>query len=281
MLRTRSKVRVLTRDDLPAIRRVIDQDPVTNVFVDHRVRATQLDPRWLGGQLWGYDEGDGLVSLCHAAANLIPVSAGPEALQAFAAQALAQGRQCSAILGPDDQVVRLWSLLEEGWGPARDIRPHQPFLTLDTPPLVAPDPLVRRVRPGELDALYPACVAMFTEELGISPEAGGGARLYRSRVAQLIGKGLAFARIEDGEVVFKAEVAAVTPHAGQIQGVWVNPVHRGQGLSAPALAAVGTAVLDDLAPVVSLYVNEHNHPARRAYARVGFVERTRFATILF
>jgi uncharacterized protein len=281
MLRTRHKVRVLGREDLPAVRRVLDQDPVTHVFVDHRVRATQLDPRWLGGQLWGYDDGSGVVSLCHAAANLIPVGARPDALEAFAAQALAQGRHCSAILGANDQVEQLWELLEAGWGPARDIRMRQPFLTLDSAPLVKPDPRVRRVRPDQLDALYPACVAMFTEELGISPEAGGGAKLYRSRVAQLISKGLAFARIEDGEVVFKAEVAAVTPHAGQIQGVWVNPALRGQGLSTPALAAVTNAVLDELAPVVSLYVNEHNVAARRAYARVGFVERTRFATILF
>ena len=281
MLRTRNKVRVLGRDDLPAVRRVLDRDPITHVFVDHRVRATQLDPRWLGGQLWGYDDGSGVVSLCHAAANLIPVGARPDALEAFAAQALAQGRHCSAILGPNDQVEQLWDLLAGGWGPARDIRMRQPFLTLEAAPLVRPDPRVRRVRSDQLDALYPACVAMFTEELGISPEAGGAAKLYRARVAQLISKGLAFARIEDGEVIFKAEVAAVTPHAGQVQGVWVNPAYRGQGLCAPAMAAVGNAVLKDLAPVVSLYVNEPNLAARRAYARVGFIERTRFATILF
>jgi uncharacterized protein len=281
MLRTRNKVRALGREDLPAVRRVLDQDPVTNVFVDHRVRATQLDPRWLGGELWGYDDGHGVASLCHAAANLIPVAARPEALEAFAAQALAQGRHCSAILGPHDQVERLWGLLAEGWGPARDIRLRQPFLTLDSAPAVTPDPRVCRVRPEQLDTLYPACVAMFTEELGISPEAGGGAKGYRSRVAQLISKGLAFAWIEGSQVMFKAEVAAVTPHAAQVQGVWVNPAFRGQGLSAPSLAAVTTAVLADLAPVVSLYVNEHNDAARRAYARVGFVERTRFATVLF
>lgn len=281
MLRTRSKVRVLGRDDLPAVRRILDQDPVVNVFVDHRVRTTNLDPRWLGGQLWGYDDGDGVVALCHAAANLIPVSAGPEAIEAFGAQALAHGRHCSAILGPHDQVGHLWELLRDSWGPARDIRTQQPFLVLDSAPAVAPDPRVRRVRPEEVDALYPACVAMFTEELGVSPEAGGGAKLYRSRVAQLISRGLAFAIIEDGQVIFKAEVAALTPHAGQIQGVWVNPSQRGQGLSAPALATVCNAVLDELAPVVSLYVNEHNVAARQAYARVGFVELTRFATILF
>jgi predicted GNAT family acetyltransferase len=281
MLRTRSKIRVLGREDLPAVRRVLDQDPVVNVFVDHRVRATHLDPRWLGGELWGYDDGAGVVALCHSGANLIPVAAGPGALEAFAAQALTQGRRCSAILGPNDQVEQLWQQLSEDWGPARDIRPQQPFLTLDRTPKVPTDPLVRRVRSDEVDALYPACVAMFTEELGISPEAGGGAKTYRSRVAQLVSKGLAFARIEDGEVIFKAEVAAVTPHAGQIQGVWVNPAYRGRGLSAPALATVGTVILDELAPVVSLYVNEHNIAARQAYARVGFVERTRFATILF
>lgn len=281
MLRTRGKVRVLGREDLPAARRVLDRDPITHVFVDHRVRATSLDPRWLGGQMWGYDDGTGVVALCHAAANLVPVGATADALRAFAAQALAQGRRCSAILGPNDDVCTLWDLLGTDWGPARDIRAQQPFLTLAGSPLVAPDMRVQRVRPDQIDVLYPACVAMFTEELGISPEVGSGARLYRSRVAQLIDKGLAFAAIRDDTVIFKAEVAAVTPHAAQIQGVWVNPEHRGRGISTPAVAAVAAFVLRDVAPVVSLYVNEHNLPARRAYERVGFLEHTRFATILF
>ena len=57
MLRTRSKVRVLGRDDLPAVRKVLDQDPVTHVFVDHRVRSTKLDPHWIGGAAWGTTTG--------------------------------------------------------------------------------------------------------------------------------------------------------------------------------------------------------------------------------
>ena len=39
--------------------------------------------------------------------------------------------------------------------------------------------------------------------------------------------------------------------------------------------------LAHVAPVVSLYVNEHNEPARRAYARVGFTQTAEFTTVMF
>jgi predicted GNAT family acetyltransferase len=280
-VRTQPRVRVLGPSDLDAVRRLLLKDPITNVFVDHRIRVTRMEPRWLGGEIWGYQEGDELVSICHAAANLAPVLGTPESLDAFAARALAQGRQCGSILGPEQDVRHLWRILGPEWGPARSIRPRQPFMVLDHAPAVEPSPLVRRVRPDELDILYPACVAMYTEELGVSPEANNGAKLYRARVAQLIAKGHAFAHIEGDAVVFKAELGAVTPHAAHLQSVWVDPRLRGRGLAAAGVAAVCAQTLEDVAPVVSLYVNEHNEPALRSYERAGFVTTGMFATILF
>ena len=281
MLRARPRLRVLGPGDVDAVTRLIERDPVTHVFVDHRVRLTRLEPRWLGGEVWGYDEGGELVSVCHAAANLAPVLSTPESIDAYAGRALAQGRRCGSILGRDHEVAALWERLAGEWGPARSVRPRQPFMVLDKPPLVEASADVRRVRPDEVDILYPACVAMYTEELGVSPETAGGASLYRARVAQLVSRGLAFAHIEHNEVLFKAELGPITPHASQLQSVWVDPRHRGQGLAAERVAAVCEAALRDGAPVVSLYVNEHNVSARRTYERVGFTETCRFATILF
>ena len=103
---------------------------------------------------------------------------------------------------------------------------------------MAPDPELRRVRPSELDVLLPASIAMFTEEVGVSPLGPDGGVAYRARVAELIALGRAFARIEDGQVMFKAEIGAVTPHACQVQGVWVRPELRGQGLAVAGMAAV-------------------------------------------
>lgn len=260
---------------------ILDADPVSNVFVGSRVHAAGLDPRRLGAQMWGYLRDGRLVSLCYSGANLIPVAAGPEAVRAFAERAQAQGRRCSSIVGPADAVGELWEILAPYWGPPRAVRASQPVMATSAVSGVPADPCVRRVRMEEFDIVYPACVAMFTEEVGVSPNAGDGGVLYRARVAELIRDGRAFARIEDGRVMFKAEIGAVTPRACQVQGVWVPPDLRGRGLSETGMSAVVREALRSIAPVVSLYVNDYNTRARAAYRRVGFSERGSFMSILF
>ncbi|NUR93484.1 MAG: GNAT family N-acetyltransferase [Nonomuraea sp.] len=280
MLRT-SASRVLDDSDRDEVLALLDTDPVANVFVASRVRTVGLNPARLGGQMWGFGPRGGLVSLCYAGANLVPVNAGPEAVLAYADRARKQGRRCSSIVGPATAVAPLWDRLEPHWGRARAIRWAQPVMATSQKSTVAPDPLVRRERPEEFDALLPACVAMFTEEVGISPNLGDGGALYRTRVAELIRIGRSYARIDDGRVVFKAEVGAVTPQACQIQGVWVHPELRGRGFGVAGMAAVVEAALGCFAPVVSLYVNDFNQSARAVYRKVGFHEVDTFMSVLF
>jgi predicted GNAT family acetyltransferase len=280
MLRT-SASRVLDDSDRDEVLAILDTDPVANVFVASRVRAVGLSPSRLGGQMWGYGPRGGLVSLCYAGANLVPVNASREAVHAFADRARKQGRRCSSIVGPAVAVEQLWERLEPHWGKARAIRRAQPLMATGSAPAVEPDPLVRRVRPEEFGIVLPACVAMFTEEVGVSPDNGDGGALYRSRVAELIRIGRSYARIEDGQVIFKAEIGAVTPQACQIQGVWVRPDMRGRGHAVGGMAAVVEQALKYFAPIVSLYVNDFNVPARAAYKRVGFQEVGTFMSVLF
>ncbi|MFJ6217365.1 GNAT family N-acetyltransferase [Streptomyces sp. NPDC092296] len=278
-----STTRVLEAPDLEDALDVLDRDPVANAFVAARVHVAGLDPWRLGGEMWGWYNENGLLdALCYAGANLVPVGAGPDAVASFAGRARRQGRRCSSIVGPAEATAQLWALLEPSWGPPREVRPHQPLMTITAPPAaVTADARVRRVRRDEIELLMPACVAMFTEEVGVSPMAGDGGLLYRARVAELVTGGRAFARFEDGRVVFKAEIGAVTDRACQIQGVWVAPDRRGQGLSETGMAAVVGYALREVAPVASLYVNDFNLPARAAYRRVGFQEVGAFMSVLF
>jgi len=282
LLSPSAAARVLGPSDLEEVLDLLGRDPVDNVFIASRVAVAGLDPWQLGGELWGFHVGGQLTSLCFSGANLVPVSATPESVRAFADRARKQGRRCSSIVGPREPVLDLWGYLGPHWGAPREIRSSQPVMAIrESSPTIAPDFRVRPVRPADLDVLMPACVAMFTEEVGVSPTAADGGHGYRQRVAELIGAGRAFAWIDGGEVVFKAEIGAVTRETCQIQGVWVNPRYRGQRISEGGMSAVVEYALRDFSPLVTLYVNDFNAPARAAYHRVGFHEVSEFASILF
>jgi predicted GNAT family acetyltransferase len=276
-----SALRLLDDRDLSEVLALCDRDPVVNVFVSSRVREAGLELARLGGQVWGYQPGGVLTSLCYAGANLVPVAATPDAIAAFAHRARLMGRRCSSIVGLSEAVMDMWEALRPYWGAPREIRASQPVMEISAPPRVAPDPLVRRVRREELDILLPASVAMFTEEVGVSPIGPDGGGAYRARVRELIDAGRAYARIEDGRVIFKAEIGSVTPLACQVQGVWVRPELRGRGLAEAGMAALVNDAMRRVAPVVSLYVNDYNRPARAAYKRVGFTQTATFASVLF
>ncbi|KRV51031.1 GCN5 family acetyltransferase [Wenjunlia vitaminophila] len=279
---TKATTRALGPGDLDDVLEVLDRDPVANAFVASRIRVAGLDPWRLGGELWGWYDAGRLESLCYAGANLVPICATPAAVRAFAERARRSGRNCSSIVGPAEATAELWAHLEPAWGPAREVRAHQPLMVATSLPDGIPaDPLVQRVRRDQMDLLMPACVAMFTEEVGVSPLAGDGGLLYQARIAELVTTGRAFARFEGGRVVFKAEIGAVTDRACQIQGVWVAPDRRGEGLSVTGMAAVMRYALLEVAPVVSLYVNDYNTPARAAYRRVGFQQVGAFMSVLF
>ncbi len=285
MLRTKpwrsASLRLLTDHDRDEVLALCDRDPVANVFVSARIRSAGLDPSRLGGQVWGYSEGGQLTALCYSGANLVPVEATPDAITAFAARARMQGRRCSSIVGPAEAVSQLWSLLAPSWGRPRDVRPVQPVLAMSGPSPIEPDPLVRMVRPRELDVLLPSCIAMFTEEVGVSPDRRGrrcglprpDGRPDRRRPVVRADRG--WARCSSRP---RSAPSRRTPARCRASGC--RRTASGRGHAVRGMAAVVHAALE-LAPVVTLYVNDFNAPARAAYQRVGFTQAGTFMSVLF
>jgi predicted GNAT family acetyltransferase len=271
--------RLLGDAERGAVERVLNVDPIASAQVAERVQAAGISWR-VDARVFGYGGGRRLESICWLGANLIPVHARGAAVDAFAEAAATHSRMCSSLVGESEAVLGMWNRLTPLWGPARDVRPNQPLLVTSTPPSVPADPTVRLVRAHEIDALFPAAVAMYTEEVGASPIAADGGRDYRQRLRELIRARRAYAKFVGGRVVFKAELAVVTRHTAQIQGVWVAPEWRGHGVATSAMAAVVRDALRRTAPSVSLYVNDYNVPARRVYARCGFQQAGTFATVL-
>ncbi|MFR9751881.1 GNAT family N-acetyltransferase [Nocardia sp. 004] len=270
-------VRQLTNQDLAQVLRVLDADPVVSCMIAARLQEFGIDARCGQGELWTRD--DPGTSLCFSGANLVPLRGDRSALRAFADRALRWPRVCSSLVGRKELTLPLWEMLAEHWGPERELRADQPLLALARPSLIRPDPQVRRVRPDEFDRYLVAAIAMFIAEVGVDPRTCDGGRGYRRRIQSLIESGRAWARFEDGEVVFKAEVGALSQRTGQIQGVWVHPDHRGKGRGTAGTAAIANAVVAS-GRTASLYVNDYNWIARRIYSRIGFRQIATFATVL-
>jgi predicted GNAT family acetyltransferase len=283
VLRTATSLRTLGREDRDAVLRLCEQDPVANVMVAERVELVGTEPVRLGGELWGvYEQGE-LTAACWSGATPIPVgSCTDAALAAFARRARRSGGVYSSLFGEAEPVLGLWSRLSAmGWR-AREVRDCQPLFEIRRRPLVEPDPAVLRAGADDLLTVLPASVAMFTEEVGYSPVSADGGLSYRRRVAELLRQRRMFVRRgPDGEVVFKADLGSVSSQVAQVHGVWVDPRWRGQGIAAPAMAAVVLGALAEDAAVVSLYVNDFNERALAAYRRVGFEQVGAFATVLF
>jgi ribosomal protein S18 acetylase RimI-like enzyme len=251
------------------------------VYVAARILETDLN--LARGSLLGYFPDGGLGALCWVSANVVPVECDPEAAAAFAGRMRRHQQQCSSVFGPAGQVEALWLELRRHWTSPLQVRARQPLLAMspDRPLGVAPDPRVRRARLDELALVAPAATAMFTEEIGFAPYVDRlGRQGYWSSVRALIARGRSYVIVDRGEVVFKADVGSAGIGACQIQGVWVTPGRRGQGIAGPAMAAVVELARAEVAPLVTLYVNDYNTQALATYRRVGFVEVGLFATVL-
>ena len=273
-------VRLLSGREAPQLRQLLLTDPVAYAMVLERTAIIGVGAA-LGAEVWGWFPDEELEAALYLGANVVPINADDEAVAALASRARLTPRRCSSIVGPARSVLGFYEAVRPAWGDSRDVRPHQPMLAMNGQPRVAPDPRLRAAVMDDIDVLFPACVAMFTEELGISPLVPDGGAAYRRRVATLIQQGRALVVIEDDQVLFKAEVGVVAQDVAQIQGVWVDPEHRGRHVSEPCMAAVVELTRLRHAPVVSLYVNDFNQPALASYRKVGFEQVGEFATVLF
>ena len=246
----------------------------------HCFLASALERRALADLVGVFDTGE-LRVVASIAGNCVTTDLDVASAYALADLLADVGRRAASIVGRSSDGELLWDALAGRWGRPRAVRQAQPLMVLQTAPAIAADPQVRRSLPDELDIVLPACIEMFTHEVGVSPVAHGMHNAYRRRIEDNIATGRSFIRRDGAQLAFKAEIGAISSSACQVQGVWVRPDLRGHGLAAPAMAAVANEAMRSIAPAVELYVNDFNSAALRTYERVGFEQVDTFRTVFF
>lgn len=274
-------VRPLTRADVAETIELLARHPVENVYLAARIIETNLERA--RGAVLAYAPQGRIEAACWSLANVVPSFGSDESARAFAGRIRRNQHRFSSIFGPAEQVAVLWEEVRAFWRPPSDVRPHQLLMAMGPrePILATPDPRVRPAVLDELDGVLPAAESMFLEEIGYPPYRDAAGKLaYRNANWGLIARGHTLLLVEGGQVVFKAEFGAVALGACQVQGVWVHPDRRGEGIAVPAMAAVVEYARAHVAPLVTLYVNDYNVAAVRTYERVGFRSTGEFMTVL-
>ena len=127
---------------------------------------------------------------------------------------------------------------------------------------------IRLARPEELDQIADAQAEIALLESGVDPRKSdhGG---FLGRVLRRIEQGRIYVVVEDGRLIFKADVIAKTVNTAYLEGIYVAPERRGQGIGSECLANVGLRLLGSVQNVC-LLSNVDFHAAHRSFEKAGF-----------
>ncbi|GJM45237.1 MAG: hypothetical protein DHS20C21_20790 [Gemmatimonadota bacterium] len=196
-----------------------------------------------------------------------------------AAARLAQGPEADWIILVAPRVAADGFLSHYRWlGRSTHLNRLQDFYTVRAETLPR---LAGAVRPAELrdlEAVVEMSEQMLMEDFDLGP--GSLSRDgIRESMRHKIREGRTWLAEMDGRTVFKVDVSAQFNGGAQIEGVFTRPAVRGQGVASRSVAALAQELLTTSA-FVTLHVDQHNLPAKRAYEKAGFCRTGEFRLVL-
>ncbi len=251
--------------------------PVHTVVMSGLIRDNGMESPFNRGTFYACRDSEGLLAGVALIGHATFVEARAEgALRAFAELAQKE-RGAHLILGEQGLMHRFWGhYAPSGQTPrlfCRELLFEQRW------PVEAcePVPELRRATLDDLMLVMPVHAAMAYDESGINPldvDMAG----FRLRCARRIEGGRVWVLVEDGNLVFKADIASETPECTYVEGVYVEPASRQRGHGLRCLSHLGRELLAGSQSVCAL-VNEQNLAAQSLFLRAGYKLRGYYETI--
>ena len=181
------------------------------------------------------------------------------------------------IMGEQKMVECFWASYSEGGQLLRHLGREVLLELNQAPPDLATVAELRLANSNDLSLIVPTHAAMAREESGVNPlekDPEG----FRIRCHRRIEQGRTWVLIEDGELIFKADIIVDTPEVIYVEGVCVHPERRRQGIGSRCVTQLSSQLLQR-AKSISLLVNEQRHSAIRFFQNLGFVARGSYDTV--
>ena len=136
---------------------------------------------------------------------------------------------------------------------------------------------LRRATADELELVMPVQAELAYAESGVNPlevDPHG----FRERCLRRIEQGRTWVVVENGLLVFKADVISKTPEVNYLEGIWLREDRRNNNLGTRFMSELMRRLLENTKSVC-LLVNESNEWAQGFYRKCGFHFRATYETI--
>lgn len=252
------------------------QRPLHTVYLASLIRDNGVNSPLNRGGFYSYRSAsgqlDGIALLGHA--TLIEART-EHSLTAFAR--LAQRSSVPYLIrGEEDLIKKFWTHYEKSGQIASRVC-RELLLEQVRAPQCPEITGLRRATLADLEGVVNVNSAMAHEESGSDPlkrDPEG----FRYRTARRIECGRNWIWIENGKILFKADIIADTPEVVYLEGVYVDPSERGKGYGSACLKQLGRTLLQRTG-AICLTLNARKQGMRKFYDRAGYAPRSYYDTI--
>lgn len=267
----------LTEENKTEVLQFLSQRPLHTVVMNGFIRDNGLESPLNRGIFCGCRDRmgklDGVALIGHA---MFLEVRSESALEVFAHLAQEAGTT-HMIMGEHNVIQKFRKYYSQRGQPPRRVS-REVLLALDqSPNTFAVVPHLRLADPDDLAMVMPVHAALAFEESGVDPlltDPEG----FQGRCRRRIEKGRVWVWIEDGQLVFKADVISDTPEVIYLEGVFVNSDERRKGYGTSCLSQLSRQLLRRTRSI-SVLVSEDRHDAQRFFQSVGFSARALYHTM--
>lgn len=271
------RVERLTNDDAADVLEFLSQRPIHTVAMMSMIRDNGIVSAFNRGTFYGCRDLNGQLE----GVALVGHATLMETVSDRALAALAQvARECPnthMIMGEKERMAEFWSHYTET-GRQQRLACREWLFELSAP-VEAREPIaeLRPASVAELELVMPIQAELAHAESGINPlqvDPEG----FRERCLRRIEQGRTWVVVENGLLVFKADVISKTPEVIYLEGIWLREDCRKKNLGKRFMSELMRRLLENTKSVC-LLVNETNEWAQGFYRKCGFNFRATYETI--
>ena len=264
-----SRVSILGEGERVEVLRFLSVRPVHTVVMTSFINDNGMESQLNRGRFYGYRNPEGtLEGVALIGHSTLVEARSNEALKALALAAKSSETPVHLIMSSGDDADRFWDYFSDGLRQPR-LSCTELLFEVAFPFLVKDCKWeIRSATADELEQVAEAQAEVALIESGVCPlerDREG----FLARVLRRIEQGRVFVVVEDGKLLFKADIIAETAEVIYLEGVYVASEHRGQGMGSSCLASLNLRLFER-AQNICLLSNEDLAGAHKSFRKAGF-----------